>query len=256
MVHYNRGPRFTFRHVYPLYHRKYVFVSLGGYWPMDYSHVRYYWYGCHPYSWYGYYPLAREVRADTHNYYTYNYYDDSAATYAPSQVPQVIEEPDLSTLADAYFEKAVKAFEEGDFDKAIAEFATVMELAPDDMVVPFAYSQALLARERYLEAALVLRVALSKVSPDKEGVFYPRGLYSDDEILFEQINRLAQRAKIYSLDSNLQLLLGYQLLGIGEIDEAVQPLQRARQDSENAAAAMILLDLLEKIRVENAEVTD
>ena len=38
---------------YPSYHRKYLFVSLGGYWPYSYRYQRYYWYGCHPYYWYG-----------------------------------------------------------------------------------------------------------------------------------------------------------------------------------------------------------
>ena len=270
MVHYNRGPRFTFRYVHPFYHRKYVFVSLGGYWPAAYRHVRYYWYGCHPYQWYGYYPIAREIGGDTHNYYTYNYYYDNAAAYESSQVAdgirpadvreeparQAAEEPALATLADGYFEVAVKAFEGGDFDIAIEGFAKVMELAPDDMVVPFAHSQAFFAKERYLEAAQVLRAALAKVSPGKESVFYPRGLYHDDETLFEQIDCLAQKARLYSFNADLQLLLGYHLLGVGEIDEAVEPLQRASQDSENAAAATILLDLLEKIRVESAEVTD
>jgi len=125
-----------------------------------------------------------------------------------------------------------------------------MELAPDDMVLPFAYSQALFASGRYSEAAEVLRGVLANVTPEKEGVFYPRGLYTDDDILFEQIERLSQQAELYSFDADLQILLGYQLLGIGEIDKAIEPLQQANQDLENAAAAKILLDLLEKIKAD------
>ncbi|MFQ6034736.1 MAG: tetratricopeptide repeat protein, partial [Sedimentisphaerales bacterium] len=271
-VCYSYGPYFTFRYVYPYYLRRYVFVSLGGYWPIGYRCIRYYWYGYHPYRWYGYYPIGYEVKGDTYNYYTYNYYydDDDTVASAPSQVAdgirpvdhttfadvreklaqQKTEEPEPETLADTYFDEAVKAFEAGNFDMAIEKFAKAMELAPDDMVLPFAYSQALFANEQYRQAAKVLREALAKVSPEKEAVFYPRGLYSDDDVLFEQIERLTQKAKLYSFDADLQLLLGYQLLGIGEIDKAVEPLQQASQDLENADAATILLDLLAKIKTD------
>ena len=109
-------------------------------------------------------------------------------------------------------------------------------------------------RIRYLTTSTeVLRESLMKVSPDKEGVFYPRGLYSDDDVLYEQINVLAEKAELYSFDADLQLLLGYQLLGIGKLDEAVEPLQQASRDMENAVAATTLLNILEKIRVESSE---
>jgi tetratricopeptide (TPR) repeat protein len=121
------------------------------------------------------------------------------------------------------------------------------------MILPFAYAQALFAGEKYSQAAEVLRLALEKVTPEKEGVFYPRGLYPDEDILFEQIDRLAEKADLYSYDADLQFLLGYQLLGIGQVDEAVEPLQRASLDLKNSTAAAILLDLLEKIRANNAE---
>ena len=85
-VCYNRGSWLSVGFVYPYYQRKYVFVSLGGYWPSDYSYVRYYWYGTHPYNWYGYYPVAREVDPDV-NYYTYNYYyGDTSGGYDTSSV--------------------------------------------------------------------------------------------------------------------------------------------------------------------------
>jgi len=276
-VYYGFGGHFAFRYVYPYYHRKYVFVSLGGYWPVGYGHIRYYWYGCHPYQWYGYYPIAREVQGDTYNYYTYNYYnDDDVAptesyqaadgirpvdhtTFADVReklAQQAVGEPEPETLADSYFEDAVEAFEASEYDIAADIFAKAIELAPDDMILPFAYSQALFADEKYTEAAEVLRAALANVTPEKEGVFYPRGLYAEDDILFEQIDRLAEKAELYSFDGDLQLLLGYQLLGIGEIDEAVEPLRRAGEDLENAASATILLNLLEKIRAQNAEDTD
>jgi len=256
-----------------------MFVSIGGYWPVEYNFIRYYWYGYHPYRWYGYYPVGYEVQGDTYNYYTYNYYysDDGTVASVAGQVAngikpvdhntfadvreklaqQAVQEPHPETPVDTHFDEAVKAFEAGNYEIAIERFAEARELAPDDMVLPFAYAQALFANEQYSEAAKVLRSALAKVSPGEEGVFYPRGLYADDDILFKQIERLSQKAKLYSLDADLQLLLGYQLLGIGEIDKAIEPLQQASQDFENAAAATTLLGLLAKIRTDTeAQDTD
>ena len=71
-VYYPFGPSVYCDYVWPYYHRKYVFISLGGWWPYDYTYRRYYWYGYHPYVWYGYYPVAREVAVGSDNYYTYN----------------------------------------------------------------------------------------------------------------------------------------------------------------------------------------
>jgi tetratricopeptide (TPR) repeat protein len=243
--------------VYPYYHRKYLFISLGGYWPLGYSYTRYYWYGCHPYNWYGYYPIAREVRNPSYNYYTYNYYADGDGGYQPAQVvnseifvnlAEQTAEPQEATLADIYFEEAVKAFEVAQYNTAALKFAKAVELAPEDMILPFAYAQALLASEQYSKAAEVLRGALEKVSPEKEGVFFPRGLYPDEESLLKQIDRLTERAAQFSFDADLQLLLGYQLLGIGQHDRAVEPLMRAGKDLSNARAAGVLMELLEKIK--------
>jgi tetratricopeptide (TPR) repeat protein len=274
-VHYSLGPWSTFRYVYPYYHRKYIFVSIGGYWPLSYTYRRYYWYGHHPYVWLGYYPIAREVQGDTHNYYTYNYYTDDNAPQSVSgqvidDIPAVdhttfadvreklaqkqAEEPAEPTEADILFENAVKAFEADDYETAIEKFGEAMALAPDDMILPFAYAQALFANGQYEDAVAVLRDTLAKVTPDKETVFYPRGLYSDDEVLFEQINALAEKAELYSFDADLQLLLGYHLLGIGKLDEAVAPLQYASLDMKNAVAATTLLNLLEKVRAENSDI--
>ena len=72
-------------------------------------------------------------------------------------------------------------------------------------------------------------------------------------MLLEQIDRLAEKAELYNFDADLQLLLGYQLLGIGQIDEALEPLLRASKDMKNADAAAILLRLLEKIKAEDSE---
>jgi uncharacterized protein HemY len=124
------------------------------------------------------------------------------------------------------------------------------------MILPFAYAQALFADERYTEAAEALRLAMSKVTPDQEGVFYPRGLYTDEDVLFEQIDQLAEKTELYSLDSDLHLLLGYQLLGVGELDDAVVHLRLANQNMVNAEPAAALMNLLEKIRTQQTEDKD
>ena len=263
LIGYNCGSRFAFHYVYPYYHRKYIFVSLGGYWPYDYCYARYYWYGWHPYYWYGYYPVAREVQTDTYNYYTYNYYNDGeqVATYQsqvadPGRFENLAEqpaEPPETTLADTYFEEGVKAFEVTEYNTAIQKFTKAMELAPDDMILPFALSQALMASGQYSTAAAILRDALAKVRPDKEGVFYPRGLYPDEQRLLDQIDLLSEQAEQYSFDADLQLLLGYQLLGIGQTDRAVEPLMNAKKDMVNADAATVLFGLLEKVKNSNSQ---
>ncbi len=280
-VYYSYGSHLGFHCVYPYYHRKYVFVSLGGYWPSGYTPLRYYWYGWHPYAWNGYYPIPREVAGDTRNYYTYNYFTDQngsytdsayytgntdsgslpygidAETYAKVQqrlAEQQAKEPSAQTQTDALFETGVKDFEAGNYDDAVVKFAAAMELAPDDMILPYAYAQALFAGGQYSEAAEVLREALQKVSPADEGVFYPRGLYPDDDTLFEQIEDLLDKVEDYGFDADMQLLLGYNLLGIGETEYARGPLERARQDARNAKAAKVLLNLVKKL--EAAVTTD
>ncbi len=264
---YDQGPWHTFKYFYPYYHRKYVFVSLGDYWPFNYRFIRYYWYGYHPYYWYGYYPISHEMVGSSYSYYTYNYYyDDSPVSYQPTSTlespyydnidQQPAEEPAGVTPADIYFEEAVRAFEEANYGLAIEKFAEAMELAPDDMILPFAYSQALFAAQRYTKAAEVLRSALTKITSDKEGVFYPRGLYPKDEVLLAQLDILTEKAELYKFDADLQLLLGYQLLGLGQLDKAVTPLQNASLDLVNTNATTILLGILEKIRtteVQNEE---
>ncbi len=273
-IYYSYGPYFGFHCVYPYYHRKYVFVSLGGFWPTDYYYMRYYWYGYHPYTWYGYYPIPRQVTNDTFNYYTFNYYTDQngsytdsayytgdggsgslpygidAETYAKVQqrlAQQQAQEPSAQTQVDTLFDAGVKAFEAGNYVDAASQFGSALELAPDDVILPYAYAQALFATGQYAQAAEVLRAALAKVSPSDEGVFYPRGLYPDDDTLFEQIEDLLDKVEDYGFDTDMQLLLGYNLLGIGETEYASGPLERAAQDSRNAKAARVLLNLVQKL---------
>ncbi len=267
-VYYRWGRHYSFRYVYPFYHRRYVFVSLGGFWP-DYTCVRYYWYPVHSFWWYGYAPLAYEVPGDTYNYYTYNYYTGqpaSATVYSTEETgltpvdsntfadvreklnQEQQQGPGAQTVADSLFEEGVKVFEQGGYAEAADKFAAAMALAPDDEILPFAYAQALFADGRYSQAADILRTALQKVTPEKEGVYYPRGMYLDENTLDEQIDRLAKEAESRPDESDLQLLLGYHWLGVGETEKSLEPLTKAKEDYKNFGAASTLLDLAEKIK--------
>ena len=268
-VCYDWGHNVSVHYVYPYYHRRYVFVSLGGFWP-DYSCVRYYWYPSHSFVWYGYDPVAQEISSDTYNYYTYNYYTtqptaagdyssvdttgitpvnaDTFADVREKLSRQQPPAPDATTSADTLFDEGVKSFEQGSFTEAEEKFAKAMALAPNDLILPFAYAQTLFAQGKYTQTVEILRLALQKSSPDKQGVYFPRGLYLDENTLMDQIDRLADQTKNQPDDSNLQLLLGYQWLGIGETDKSLELLNKAAVDPTNSAAAGTLLDLAEKIK--------
>ena len=249
---FNFGPWCTYRPVFPYHHVRYIFVNPCGYWPNDYVYVRYYRYGCYPYYWYGYNPVPYQYEGDTYNYYTYNYYDSEGSLTSTSSMGPVqpTQPPASETSADQYFDDGVKAFAENDYRTAIAKFALASRIDPDDKVLPFAYSQAFFATQDYKAAAQVLRAALAKVDPVNEGVFYPRGLYSNDEILLKQIDELNTAANQNRNDSDIQFLLGYQWLGIGELDKAVEPLNNARHDILNGPPANALFNLLDKLQTE------
>jgi tetratricopeptide (TPR) repeat protein len=267
-VCYSFGPYWGAHYVWPYYHRKYVFISLGGWWPDDYTYMRYYWYGYHPYVWYGYYPVAREVVVGSDNYYTYNYNyygdDGSYPTYS-SDAPldpvtqarlranleqQKAAEPAPQTIADTRFEEGVKSFEAGDYAAAAVKFDEARRQSPQDVILPYAYAQALFADGQYDKAADVLRDALKTVAPDKEGIFFPRGLYANDDVLFAQVEKLLDKVDKADEDADLQLLLGYQLLGVGETGYAREPLEQAAQDPKDATQAGILLKMLDKMEKE------
>jgi tetratricopeptide (TPR) repeat protein len=199
------------------------------------------------------------IAGDTYNYY---YYSDNAPRQdALDDAQKKLEEkppaePADESQTDRYFEQGVKAFETGDYDTATAKFQDALELTPDDIVLPFAHVQALFANGEYEKAADGLRKALIKASPEKEGVFYPRGLYPDESVLQKQVEQLTRAVRLNQPDSNLELLLGYQLLGLGRYDEAVGHLQNARLNSDNSQAATALMNLLKKLIKANKDNLD
>ncbi|MHC4437970.1 MAG: tetratricopeptide repeat protein [Planctomycetota bacterium] len=244
---YGWGPSFTFGYFWPYYHRRFVFISIGGYWPC-YSYRRYYWYGWHPFCWYGCYPPEYVIAGNAYNYY---YYNAAPQGEELNKAHKKFEQsaptkPAEETQADRNFEAAVKAFDAGDYTTATAKFQNSMQLAPEDIVVPFAYVQALFADGEYPKAAEALRSALLKSSPQQEGVFYPRGLYTDESLLHEQIEQLSETVEKDPVNTRMRLLLGYQLLGMGELDEAARHLENARLSSHTNLAATLLIDVLEK----------
>jgi tetratricopeptide (TPR) repeat protein len=123
-------------------------------------------------------------------------------------------------------------------------------------VVPaFVYSQALFADQRYTQAAGALREAVRKVDVEKQGLFYSHGFYSDKDVLTEQIEKLSKAVEDDHSSADLNLVLGYQLLGTGEYDRALQALRRAQRDYVNNEAATVLIGVLEKAPAESGRKT-
>ena len=198
------------------------------------------------------------IAGDTYNYY---YYNDAPQGEALNEAHKKFEEappaePSQESQTDRYFEQAVKAFEAGDYAAAAAKFRDARDLEPGDIVLPFAYVQALFANGEYKAAADALREALMKASPEKEGVFFPRGLYPDDNALQKHIEQLTRAAQLAPSDSDLRLMLGYQLLGMGKLNEASGHLQSAGSDEKNSHSATVLIDLLEKLKKADSKNVD
>jgi tetratricopeptide (TPR) repeat protein len=261
-------PYYGLSYYYPYYHRKYVFVSIGGYWPTWYRYRRYYWYGCHPYYWYGSHIITEPYQNVTYN--TYNYYNDdntqpqpSGYGYTGSAQPyynlgepkseDVLDEPEYQTPADLSFENGVKLFEAGNYEDAVRQFREAVSLAPEDVVLPFTYSQALFANGEYALAATVLREAMNTIPEDELTIYYPRGLYDDETRLDEQIKQLENAIAKEPFDTDFQLLLGYQYLGKGDLDKAYGPLTQAAKSPANTFAAGKLLELAAKLEAETKE---
>ena len=237
-------------------------MSIGGYWPSYYRYRRYYWYGCHPYYWYGTNVISEPYQNVTYN--TYNYYDDDIQTsgYGPTgasqsdySAEQPLDEPEYESVADLCFSRAVELFEAENYGDAVLQLREAVLLSPDDVILPFTYSQALFAHGDYSHAASVLREAVAKIPEDELTVYYPRGLYEDEKVLTEQIRQLEAAVGKEPYDSDYQLLLGYQYLGSGELDKAYQPLIKAAGSVANASTAEKLLELAEKLKTEAPENT-
>ncbi|MHC4191408.1 MAG: tetratricopeptide repeat protein [Planctomycetota bacterium] len=150
--------------------------------------------------------------------------------------------------SNLHLDNIAQAFAAGDYAKAVLRASEALNAEPDDPVLPFVYAQSLFANQQYSEAAGVLREALRKVDIEKNGVYYSAGFYPDQAVLTEQIKKLTEAVKADSYNADLQLLLGYQFLGVGRYDEVLKALQTAEPDYVNKEAAGILMQVLEKAR--------
>ena len=253
-------PYYGLSYYYPSYHRKYLYVSIGGYWPSYYRYRRYYWYGCHPYYWYGAHVITEPYQNVAYN--TYNYYNNDIQTSGYTQsgasqsvyaAEQPLDEPEFESAADLCFARAVELFEAGNYADAVLQLREAVLLSPDDIILPFTYSQALFANGDYSHAASVLREAVAQIPEDELTVYYPRGLYEDETILTEQIKQLEAAAGKEPFNSDYQLLLGYQYLGTGELDKAEHPLTEAAGSAANTMTAGKLLELATQLETEAPE---
>ena len=114
--------------------------------------------------------------------------------------------------------------------------------------MPFAHIQALVAGGHYFEASQLLRMKLDEIAPREEGIFFPRGLYADEALLYEHVAKLEKTAADNPDRAELRLLLGYQLFGLGKYDRAIENLQEAKQSYANRKAASQLIEMLQKVR--------
>lgn len=255
---------------YPGYHRRFIFVSLGGYWPSWYRYHRYYWYGCHPYYWYGpdivYYPPTVYYPSDGVTYNTYNYYTNEAPAAQPASTPyydlgnpkptepeQPVDEPEYQTAADLCFEHAVELFAAGNYADAIAQFREAVTLSPEDVILPFTYAQALFANGDYALAASVLRSAIAQIPDDELTIYYPRGLYQDETVLNDQVAKLEAAAASEPFNADHQLLLGYQYMGLGDLNKARGPLAEAAKNPANEVTVGKLMELAAKLEQQKDE---
>ena len=129
----------------------------------------------------------------------------------------------------------------GQEKKAIVRAREAVKLMPNNSVLRFTYAQTLFAGEQYPAAAIAVRSTLEKMAATgKQDVFYPMKLYPDEATLNGQIDKLIAAINAQPARANLKLLLGYELLGVGRVDEAIKYLQDAAQDRVNEKAAIYL----------------
>lgn len=225
---YYRWPQRRYYNRRP-YRRYYFYYG----WP----YVNYYYYG---------YPSA------SYNYYSYEYKSSDLDTAGKSELAQ--------TNVDRHLDKISDAFMDGDYKAAVIRARSAVSDEPDSAALRFVYSQALLADGQYRKAASVLRGAMERTDPYIDGVFYNLGLYPDDDVLKQHIAKLRLDVESKPARGDLQLLLGYQLLSIGQYDQARIALEKAGDDQTNRIAGEKLTVILEKLtktpKPESLEIPD
>lgn len=195
-----------------------------------------------------YYNYSTSTTTDTAGYG----FSGSSQPYYTLGEPKedVVDEPQFETAADLSFDHAVKLFADGNYDDAVEQFREAVSLSPDDIILPFTYSQALFAQGDYAHAATVLRAAMANIPDEELTIYYPRGLYEDEAVLNAQIGELQTAAANEPFASDYQLLLGYQYLGLGDLEKAHEPLTKAAMDPANREVAGKLIELAAQLEAE------
>ncbi|GEM_PF-5688140 len=196
------------------------------------------------------YPYGFDQPSSTYN--TYNYYSNPL----PDTDGKIKAEPSRTRGPDkekGFFADGVRFFGNGDYIKAAEKFKTAMSYVPHDRVLPFAYAQALFAGGDYISAAAAVREAVAKVNPETDGIFFARGMYPNNAVLEQNLVALNRAVLRSSSNASLQLLLGYNQLGLGRLDEARQNLTNAADDPTNLPAATSLLKLVDKLQIKQKD---
>ncbi|MHC4156572.1 MAG: tetratricopeptide repeat protein, partial [Planctomycetota bacterium] len=244
----------------------------GSYFYFSLPYYRYYWgypyyYSARPYYYYSlpyyryYYPYREYYQ---YEYHTYDYpprtyrqrqprppqdscTDDQYRTPAQQadEPPEQTQDAAEYVQPDPLMKEIADAFAARDYEKAARQANQALTYKPENAVLPFVYSQALFAGGKYSQAADVLREAVRNLDAEKE-VLYPLGFYPDQDVLNDQIATLSDAAAAQPSNADLQLLLGYQLLGVARYNEALGALHKAKADYVNKEAAGILIEILEK----------
>ena len=212
----------------------------------------FYYYSVPYYTYYYYYP-PYYYSVPYGSYYTGRDYGTEKSYEAPAEKYEKPKEeykkPDQpvpqteAIQIGQHLSNIAAAFAKADYDQAVDRAAEALEDAPHNMPLLFIHSQSLFAGAQYTNAAEALRKAL--VYTDKEkGVFYSLGFYPDETILTSQIELLNVAAQAEPENADMQLLLGYQLLGISQYDAAREALEKAKTGEQNKGPAELLIDVL------------
>ncbi len=215
---------------------------------------------------YYYFYFSLPYRRYTYNYWPYyraKIYPQHPLDYPYYEIPQPYDQkPTLPQQAEMELEDSriaqqlgiiARAFVQGDYDSAVERARKATDEIPQSTVLPFVYSQSLFAAGQYDQAADVLRTAILEVDLETQGLFFPAGFYADMDILNDQIAELSNTAAADRNNADLQLLLGYQLLGLAAYDQAAEALDLAELDYTNKEAAVSLKYILEQTKKIEAE---
>jgi hypothetical protein len=196
---------------------------------------------------YGYYPMI----PPSYTPYSYDQYPRYTQPEQRPQIPQKTKEQiekEMRAEVTRQTDNISQAFVLGDYNRAIVRAREALKQMPDNTMLRFICSQTLFADGRFQNAAITVRSTLEKMAQTgAQDVFYPMNLYPDQDTLNKQIEKLIEAVNAPRASANLRLLLGYQLLGVGRVDEAMGHLQKASQDTINEKAALYLIKVSSRI---------